>query len=184
MPEKNTTQINSQDALPRHSLVGRSLHWITGGLVLYGYAKGLRNVSQLNDPELLRFEVMFALGLGVALLLRFVWMKKLNNGASRISECSSKFQKAMVRLGHNAIYLMLGGIILTGLAIAAIFVSPISGGLLENAMISLHNGFVFLAGGLMIGHVVIALYHKYWLKDGIMETMLRLRIPFTGKKAN
>lgn len=173
--EKLASASTAEKPLPLHSAVGRILHWVTGLLILYGFATGVPNIRRLSEPGLVYTETVFALFLGVLLAIRYIWMKKYNGGATRLPNAASKKQKKMVWIGHTAIYASLAGVIISGLLIAAVFVYLPSGTLLLNLFVALHLTSVFLAGVLMAGHVAFALYHKYWLKDGIMETMTSLK---------
>ena len=47
-----------------HGFVTRGIHWVSAALIGFGYLKGLDSVSQLADPAVLRFEVLYALGIG------------------------------------------------------------------------------------------------------------------------
>ena len=44
-----------------HGFVTRGIHWLSAALIGYGYLKGLNSVSQLSDPAVFWFEVIFAL---------------------------------------------------------------------------------------------------------------------------
>ena len=166
---------NLQSELPKHGVVARIIHWSTGALVVYGFAKGLDNVNQLEDPQLWIFEVLFAFVLGAILAARFIWMRKFNKGASRLPETAPKWQHSLSWLGHNAIYVGMGTIILSGLAIAGLYYSPLQNSFMMDGIIFIHNASVALTQIVIIGHVLAALYHYFWLKDGVMQTMTSLK---------
>lgn len=100
-----------------HGFVTKTIHWVSAGLIAYGYFKGLNNVSQLADPALLRFEVLFALLLGALFALRLWWTNRVV-GTTRLPNTAPKWEHFASRLVHWGLYASVFGIVLSGLAIA------------------------------------------------------------------
>ena len=66
-----------------HGFVTRGIHWLSAGLLVFGYIKGLESTAQLADPMVMQLEIIFALVLGALFLFRYVWTKAIA-GATRL----------------------------------------------------------------------------------------------------
>ena len=154
-----------------HGRVAKLIHWLTAGLLAYGYMTGVDDISEIADPARFQTEILFAVALGLAFLLRFVWMQGVN-GHSRLPEKAPRWEHVLSRLAHYGIYAGVGLIVLSGLAIAYAYSTPSLGDWFLTAMVAAHE--VSLAGTavLLIAHVVGALWHKFVRKNGIWESML------------
>ena len=82
-----------------HGFVTKGFHWLTGGMLAYGYYKGLESVDQLADPALLQFEVMFASALGLAFLARLGWTR-LVGGATRLPAATPAWERHVSGIVH------------------------------------------------------------------------------------
>lgn len=153
-----------------HGFVTKGFHWVTGGLLIYGYAKGLENVDQLADPALVRFEVAFAACLGLAFLGRLIWTHMVA-GASRLPSEAPKWERAASRLVHWGLYASVFGIVLSGLLIALAYHTPLLTGLFMTAMIGLHELALSATVLLILTHIAGALWHKFVRRDGVLESM-------------
>ena len=153
-----------------HGFVTKSIHWLSAAMIAYGYYKGLDDVSQLADPALLRFEVIFTLGLGLMFALRLIWTKKIV-GATRLPSAAPKWEQLASRFVHAGLYASVFGIVLSGLGIALGYVTPILSGLFLSGMIWLHETTLALLPPLLLIHIAGALWHKLVRRDGIMESM-------------
>ena len=169
----NTTQT----AKP-HGLVAKLFHWGTAGLLGYGYLTGVEDISQLADPAKFSTEIRFAVVMGLAFLLRFFWMQRIN-GHTRLSLDAPRWEHALSRFAHYGIYIGVGLIVLSGLAIAYGYTVPALSGLFVSAMIGLHEFALAATAVLLAAHIGGALWHKFVRKDGIWESML----PKWGKRA-
>jgi cytochrome b561 len=153
-----------------HGFVTRGIHWLSAGLIGFGYIKGLDDVSQLADPAVLQFEVIYALGIGTLFALRFVWTKMVV-GATRLPDDAPGWEHAASRAVHLGLYAAVFGIVLTGLAIALAYATPALGGVFMAAMIGLHELSLTILPLLLIAHIGGALWHKVVRRDGVLESM-------------
>ena len=164
-----------------HGFVTRGIHWVSAGLIGYGYFKGLDSVSQLADPAVLQFEVLYALGLGALFALRYVWTKTIA-GPTRLPNDAPKWEHTLSRAVHLGLYASVFGIILSGLGIAFAYATPALGGLVLAGVVALHELFLGALPVLLAAHIAGALWHKVVRRDGILESMTG-RLPFMRRKA-
>ena len=153
-----------------HGFVTKGIHWLSAGLIGYGYFKGLDRVSQLNDPAVFWLEVGFALLLGAIFVLRWLWTKKVA-GATRLPTDAPRWEHFASRVVHVGLYASVFGIVLSGLGIALGFATPMLGGLFLGAMVGLHEVTLVVLPLLLIAHIAGALWHKFVRRDGVMESM-------------
>lgn len=163
-------------ATPSHGFVTRSIHWLSAGLLGYGYLKGLDNLDQLADSSLLRFEIMFALVLGGLFVIRLLWTKTVA-GTTRLPAHAPRWEHLASKSVHLGLYAAVFGIVLSGLGIAALYASGITGGLLMASVIGLHELALAVLPWLLALHILGALWHKFVRKDGVLESMTG-RLPF------
>lgn len=154
-----------------HGTTAKLLHWSTAGLLAYGYLTGVDNVFQLIDPGLFVREVIFALVLGFAFLLRFAWMRWVN-GPTRLPAHAALWERLLSKLAHNGIYLGVATIVLSGLAIAYGVATPGLGSFFVFAATAVHEFSLAATAVLLLAHVAAALWHKFFRRDGIWESML------------
>ena len=153
-----------------HGFVTKSIHWLSAGLIGYGYFKGLDNVRQLADPSVLQLEVVFALALGALFVVRLIWTRRVA-GATRLPDAAPKWEHFASRLVQWGLYASVFGIVLTGLGIALGFSFPALGGLFMAAMLGLHEVTLALLPALLAAHIAGAVWHKLVRRDGVMESM-------------
>ena len=60
----------------KYSFLAKLFHWGFVLLFIYGIAKQLNNIEQLEDKFFFQFEIVFALIFLILLLMRFIYMKK------------------------------------------------------------------------------------------------------------
>ncbi len=154
-----------------HGFVTKGIHWLSAGLLGYGYVKGLESVSQLADPALLQFEVAFALLLGGLFVLRYIWTHRVA-GATRLPNEAPGWEKTASRAVHIGLYASVFAIVLSGLGIALGVSVPALSGLFVGAMIGLHEVSLTLLPLLLLTHIAGALWHKFVRRDGVMESMI------------
>ena len=153
-----------------HGFVTRSIHWLSILMIAYGYFKGLDNVSQLADPALFQFEVIFASALGLLFAFRLVWTQKIG-GATRLPQEAPWWERVGSRTVHYGLYGAVFSIVGTGLAIAYGYASPHLGDIFINAMITLHEAALTILPLLILTHIAGALWHKVIRRDGVLESM-------------
>ena len=161
-----------------HGFVTRGIHWLAAGLLAFGYFKGLDNVSQLADPALLQFEILYAVAIGVLFAVRLLWTKTVA-GATRLSPEAPRWEHAASRAVHIGLYASVFGIVGSGLGIALAFSVPMLSGFVLGAMVVLHEFFLAVLPVLLVTHIAGALWHKFVRRDGILESMTG-RLPGLG----
>jgi cytochrome b561 len=161
---------HAQSVAKPHGFVTKGIHWLSAGLIGYGYFKGLDNVNQLADPALLRFEVIFAIALGLLFAFRLFWTQKIV-GATRLPAHAPKWEHFGSRVVHFGLYGSVFMIVGSGLAIAYAYASPLLGRLFINVMISMHEAALAVLPLLILCHIAGAVWHKVIRRDGVLESM-------------
>lgn len=146
-----------------------ALHWGVGALILYQLVMG-EDMSALWDAfedtgsYALTLGGILHIGFGIAILLLALWRLGLRStrGVPEAPQGSLLMMRA-AKLGHWAIYAFMIGLPLSGMA--AWF-----GGVEIAAEV--HGGPAkALLWVLIIGHVAMAFYHHFILKDGLLNRM-------------
>lgn len=153
-----------------HGFVTKGIHWLSAGLIGYGYFKGLDSVGQLADPGVLQFEVFFALLLGIVFTLRLLWART-QAGASRLPQTAPRWEHLASRGVHWGLYASVFGIIGSGLGLAAAYSLPALGRVAVETMVAVHEVFLALMPTLLLIHIAGALWHKVVRRDGVLESM-------------
>ncbi len=154
----------------RHGFVTRIIHWLSAGLLIFGYIKGLDDVSQLADPGLLRFEVSFALILTALFVIRWLWTNYVA-GVTRLPGSAPNWEKTVSRYVHIGLYISVFTITLSGLGIALGLQSPVLSGLIVTIMIGLHELGLSILPLLLLTHIIGAIWHRVVRNDGVLESM-------------
>lgn len=153
----------------KHGLIAKTMHWGFVAVFAYAIAKQLDAVSQLADPALLRFEIVFATAFLILLGVRFFYMRAV--GATALPDSTPKLLKQAAHLGHLAIYGAVGMIALSGLGIGGLYALGITAGPLMGLVIGLHEVSVTVSYILIAGHVLAALFHRF-KGDGVWSSMV------------
>ena len=153
-----------------HGFVTKTFHWLTGGLLVYGYANGVENVGQLADPTVFQTEIIFAAALGLAFAARLAWTR-LTGGESRLPAEAPAWERKAARVVHFGLYAGVFGIVLSGLAIAWAYATPALSGLALTLFLGLHEAALIATVLLLIVHIAGALWHKFVRRDGVLESM-------------
>ena len=153
-----------------HGFVTKGIHWLSAGLIGYGYFKGLDNVRQLADPALFQFEVIFALVLGGLFLVRLFWTKYVA-GTTRLPDDAPKWEHFASRAVQVGLYASVFGIVLSGLGVALGFATPALNDLFLSALLGLHEVTLVAMPLFLIVHIFGALWHKVVRRDGLLESM-------------
>ena len=104
---------------PRYSKLAKTMHWGFVLLFAYGVFKQVDSINELADPSLFRLEIIFAGIFVILLLTRFAYMKKTQRSA--LPENTSQLQKIAAKFVHMGMYVSLGSIAMTGLAIGGLY---------------------------------------------------------------
>ncbi len=153
-----------------HGFVTRGIHWISAGLLVFGYIKGLESTAQLADPMVMQLEIIFALVLGALFLFRYVWTKVIA-GATRLPADAPRWEHRLSKAVHHGLYASVFGIVLSGLGIAIAYSLPALGGVPMTLFLGLHEVFLNILPVLLLGHITGALWHKVVRRDGVLESM-------------
>ena len=149
-----------------HTPLAKFIHWSFSILYAYGIFKQVGDLSELEDPALLNFEILFAVVFLVIVFIRYFYMKDTETllGANIDIRKGHLFIAKSV---HGLVYFTLVMLPLTGLLIAGLF--SIGAGGIELA-IGLHEFSAFLSYVLIAVHVGASFYSK--LKgEGIWNAM-------------
>ena len=152
-----------------HTPLAKFIHWSFSILYAYGIFKQVGDLSELEDPALLNFEIIFAVAFLVIVFIRYFYMKDTDTllGANVEIRGGHLFIAKSV---HRLVYFTLIMLPLTGLLIAGLF--SIGAGGIELA-IGLHEFSAFLSYVLIAVHVGASFYSK--LKgEGIWNAMTPL----------
>lgn len=153
-----------------HGFVTKGIHWLSAGLIGFGYLKGLENVGQLSHPGVLQTEVLLALMLGAVFVIRLLWTKFVG-GTTRLPQEAPQWEHMASKAVHIGLYAAVFGIVLTGLGIALGYSVPAFSGIFLGAMIGLHEAALAILPALLVAHIAGALWHKIVRQDGVLESM-------------
>ena len=159
----------------KYSFFAKIMHWGFVLLTIYGVAKQVEDINQLEDKSFFQFEMIFAFIFFFLLLIRFIYMKK-TQGTSLPND-TPKVQKLAAKIVHLGMYFSLAGVALTGLLIGLLFWLGFKEGILIELVTEIH-GFIVNMLYLLIGiHILAATYHRL-KKDGVWSSM----VPFLKEK--
>ena len=159
----------------QYSKIAILFHWGFVLLFVYGVAKQVDDINQLEDQAFFRFEIIFALIFLFLLLIRLIYMKTTQK--TSLPKDTPKIQKNAAKIVHNGMYVLLIGTVLSGLLIGFMFWMEIKDGLFINIIVNIHELIINLLY-LFIGiHIIAATYHRL-KKDGVWSSM----VPFMKEK--
>lgn len=151
-----------------------ALHWIAAiliiGQLIFGDGIG-DSFRILRETGVAKYDLMSLghIGAGVLILLFALWRLVLRFRRG-VPEASDAGPPALVRaaaLGHWAIYALMILVPITGL------VAWFGGGIETAAELHEMAKPVFVL--LIAAHVLAAVWHHFWLKDGLLDRMRRAR---------
>lgn len=149
--------------------LAKTFHWGFIAIFAYGIYKQVDGVEALADADLLRFELIFAVGFVILLGLRLGYMKATQTSA--LPADTARWQVLAAKAVHYGMYVSLSAIAITGILIGLIYTPETTESWTMEAAIMLHE-FAVTASYVLIGiHVVAALYHRY-LRDGVWSAMV------------
>ena len=167
--------MTKQNEKKQYSFLAKFWHWGFVLLFIYGVAKQVDEIEQLEDKFFFQFEIVFALLFLFLLIIRFVYMNKTQE--TSLPDDTSQFQKIASRSVHLGMYTTLAGTAITGLLIGLFYWLGFKDGLLIDLLTAIHS-FVVNALYWLIGiHIVAAIYHRL-KKDGVWSSM----VPFLKEK--
>ena len=167
--------MNNQKNKKQYSLFAKFWHWGFVLLFIYGVAKQVDEIQQLEDLFFFQFEIVFALLFLFLLAIRFVYMSKTQK--TSLPDDTSKIQKIAARTVHLGMYTTLAGTAITGLLIGLFYWLGFRQGLFIDFLTAIHSFVVNTVYWLVGIHIVASIYHRL-KKDGVWNSM----VPFFREK--
>ena len=158
-----------------YSKIAKLFHWGFVILFIYGVAKQVNNIDQLEDIIFFRFEIVFASIFLILLITRIIYMKTTQK--TSLPERTPKIQKKIAKIVHNGMYILLAGTALSGLVIGTLFWFKTKSGILLDTVIFTHELIINLLYFFIGIHILAAIYHRF-KKDGVWSSM----VPFLKEK--
>ena len=103
----------------QYSKIAKLFHWGFVLLFVYGVAKQVEDINQLEDNAFFRFEIIFALIFLFLLIIRLIYMKTTQK--TSLPKDTPRIQKISAKIVHNGMYALLAGTALSGLLIGFLF---------------------------------------------------------------
>ena len=167
--------MNVNETKSNYSLIAKLLHWGFVILFVYGVAKQVDDINQLEDQTFFRFEIIFAVIFLFLLLIRLIYMKTTQK--TSLPEDTPKAQKLAAKIVHNGMYALLIGTVLSGLLIGFLFWIELKDGIIIDIVILFHELNINLLYWLIGIHILAATYHRL-KRDGVWSSM----VPFLKEK--
>ena len=159
----------------QYSKIAKLFHWGFVLLFVYGVAKQVDDINQLEDKAFFRFEIIFAIIFLFLLLIRLIYMKTTQK--TSLPEDTPKVQKLAAKIVHNGMYTLLIGTVLSGLLIGFLFWIELKDAIITDIVIIFHELNINLLYWLIGIHIVAATYHRL-KRDGVWSSM----VPFFKEK--
>ena len=158
-----------------YSKLAKIFHWGFVVLFVYGVAKQVDNINQLENIFFFRFEMIFATIFFILLIIRFIYMKTTQK--TSLPKDTSQKQKIAAKIVHNGMYILLALTVLSGIFIGVLFWLGLKNSNLIDIIIYFHEIVINILY-LFIGiHILAATYHRL-KKDGVWSSM----VPFLKEK--
>jgi cytochrome b561 len=169
-------------AATRYDTTTILFHWLTALLVATQWL-GAQMIDWFPRGPLCvdaqAVHITCGLALGVILLLRIVWSHSYGR---QLPPAGSRFVDTLAKLVHKGLYLLVGAMVLVGVALtlargADIFglysipsLAPGNKALVDQ-IAGIHDAIGWIIIGVVGLHAVAALFHQYIWKDGVMDRM-------------
>ena len=158
-----------------YSKIAKLFHWGFVLLFVYGVAKQVEDINQLEDTAFFRFEIIFALVFLSLLIIRFIYMKTTQK--TSLPYNTPRLQKISAKIVHNGMYALLAGTVLSGLLIGLLYWIELKDSILISTIIIFHELIINLLYCFIGIHIVAATYHRL-KRDGVWSSM----VPFIKEK--
>lgn len=158
-----------------YSNMAKVFHWGFVALFVYGVAKQVDDIKQLENISFFRFEIIFAFIFSILIILRFIYMKTTQK--SSLPNETPKIQKIAAKFVHNSMYLLLLATALSGLLIGLLFKLDFKNTLYVEFIITIHEFIINLLYWFIGIHVLAAIFHRF-KKDNVWSSM----VPFLKEK--
>ena len=153
----------------QYSKLAKLFHWGFVLLFVYGVAKQVDDINQLEDKAFFRFEIIFAVIFLLLLLIRLIYMKKTQT--TSLPAETPKSQKFAAKLVHYSMYLCLASICISGLMIGLFFWLGFKNGLVIEFIILIHENSISIIYWFIAIHIIAALYLRF-RSDGVWNSMV------------
>ena len=140
-----------------HTTLAKFIHWSFILLYAYGIFKQVDNLSELENPSLLNFEILFAIIFLILVLVRYFYMKDTPVLLGAIDEIP-KGHLFIAKTVHRLVYFSLIMLPITGLLIAGLFNLGLGG---IEVVIAIHEFSAFLSYVMIALHVGASLYSRF-----------------------
>ena len=171
-----------------HTKLAKFIHWTFILLYLYGIVKQVNELEDLEDNQLLLFEIAFATVFLIIVIFRYSYMRRFKTfqGATEPVHIVHYY---FARIVHRAMYACFILLPLTGLIIAGLYTQ----GYTENAtpdeeqtimdiVLDLHGAVADLSYMLIILHIAAAIYSRI-KGEGVWSSMVPV-LKETGRSEN
>jgi cytochrome b561 len=160
-----------------HTKLAKSLHWTFIILYIYGIFKQVNDLQELEDKELLIFEIIFASIFLAIVILRYSYMRRFKTflGARKPVHIVHYY---LARSVHRAMYACFILLPLTGLIIAGLYTqgytvnaTPDEEQTIMDVVLDLHGAVADLSYILIFIHIAAAVFSR--LKgEGVWSSMV------------
>lgn len=149
-----------------YSTLQIALHWAIAVLILAAWLSGEgaeEAVEAIEDGGAAGFVPHVAFGLSILALVILRVVVRLSRGAPAAPGVPGSPQVKLADWGHRLLYLLMIAVPLGG---ASVWFLGLDVG-------EIHGLFANVLLIVALGHAVMALYHQYVLKDGLLRRMMR-----------
>ena len=160
-----------------HTLLAKSIHWSFILLYVYGIFKQVNNLEDLEDTNLLLFEIIFATVFLVIVILRYSYMSRFKTFLGS-REPVHIVHYYFARTVHKAMYSCFILLPLTGLMIAGLYsqgytvnATPDEEQTVIDVVLDLHGAVANLSYMLIFLHIGAAIYSRI-KGEGVWSSMV------------
>jgi len=171
-----------------HTRLAKFIHWTFVLLYLYGIVKQVNELGDLEDNQLLLFEIAFATVFLIIVILRYSYMRRFKTfqGATEPVHIVHYY---FARIVHRAMYACFILLPLTGLIIAGLYsqgytvnATPDEEQTIMDVVLDLHGAVADLSYMLILLHIAAAIYSRI-KGEGVWSSMVPV-LKETGPSQN
>ena len=171
-----------------HTKLAKFIHWTFILLYLYGIVKQVNELGDLEDNQLLLFEIAFATVFLIIVVLRYSYMRRFTTfqGATEPVHIVHYY---FARTVHRAMYACFILLPLTGLIIAGLYsqgytvnATPDEEQTIMDVVLDLHGAVADLSYMLILLHIAAAIYSRI-KGEGVWSSMVPV-LKETGPSQN
>ena len=171
-----------------HTKLAKFIHWTFILLYLYGIVKQVNELGDLEDNQLLLFEIAFATVFLIIVILRYSYMRRFTTfqGATEPVHIVHYY---FARIVHRAMYACFILLPLTGLIIAGLYsqgytvnATPDEEQTIIDVVLDLHGAVADLSYMLILLHIAAAIYSRI-KGEGVWSSMVPV-LKETGPSQN